>query len=80
MALLFCYTHISPKQRQFICGRPWISNSFMLLSAHELTTYIKVANALDYAKAATLVANKDLTLLANFVKMFPFNFLLLFNA
>jgi len=37
-------------------------------------TDIKVAFALNYAKAATFVANKDLTLLANFEKMFPFIF------
>ena len=52
-------------------------NTFIFLSACSLTTHMKVAYALDYAKAATVeVANKDLTLLAIFVKMFPFIFYL----
>jgi len=42
-------------------------------------TDIKVAFALNYAKAATFVANKDLTLLAIFEKMFPFIFFLKFT-
>ena len=38
-------------------------------------TNIEVAYAFNYAKATAFAVNKDLTLLANFEKMFPFIFI-----
>ena len=41
---------------------------------------MKVAYALDYAKATAFAVKTDFTLLAIFEKMFPFNFKFGFNA